>query len=86
MGPQGGGSAEAQRTEIKNIAQHLGLSLSPEQVKMIASRLFGQVGATFRRGRMGAWREMFRVEHRALFKGVAGRRLVELGYEQNHDW
>jgi hypothetical protein len=86
VGPQGGGSAEAQRTEIKNIAQHLGLSLSPEQVKMIASRLFGQVGATFRRGHIGAWREMFREEHRALFKGVAGRRLVELGYEQNHEW
>jgi sulfotransferase 6B1 len=41
---------------------------------------------TFRTGKTGGWREHFTVEHKNLFKDVAGDLLVKLGYEENNDW
>ena len=41
---------------------------------------------TFRSGKTGGWREHFTVEHKNLFKDVAGDLLVKLGYEENNDW
>lgn len=86
VGPQGGGTAEAQRAEVQSIARHLGLAPTREQVESIAARLFGQASLTFRRGQIGAWREHFREEHKAAFKRVAGQQLIELGYERDLDW
>ena len=41
---------------------------------------------TFRSGKTGGWREHFTVEHKDLFKDIAGDLLVKLGYEKNNDW
>ena len=41
---------------------------------------------TFRSGKTGGWREHFTVEHKNLFKDIAGDLLVKLGYEKNNDW
>lgn len=41
---------------------------------------------TFRKGKVGSWREEFTSEHKAAFKEIAGQFLVELGYEKNLDW
>lgn len=41
---------------------------------------------TFRSGKTGGWREHFTVEHKKLFKDVAGDLLVQLGYEKDNDW
>jgi sulfotransferase 6B1 len=41
---------------------------------------------TFRSGKTGGWQEHFTVEHKKLFKEVAGDLLVKLGYEQNNEW
>lgn len=41
---------------------------------------------TFRKGRQGGWRESFSEDHRQQFKEVAGRLLIDLGYEQGMDW
>ena len=41
---------------------------------------------TFRLGKTGGWKEHFTVEHKKLFKDVAGDLLVRLGYEKNNDW
>jgi len=37
--------------------------------------------ATLRRGVIGDWQNHFTDEHRVAFTEVAGRQLVELGYE-----
>ncbi|MFQ5724093.1 MAG: sulfotransferase domain-containing protein [Terriglobia bacterium] len=86
VGPQGGGSAKAQREEIARIAGHLGLSLTPAQIDEVASRLFGQGSPTFRRGQIGSWKEHFREEHKDAFKRVAGKQLLEMGYERDLNW
>ncbi len=86
VGPQGGGSLDDQCREIENIARHLRLSLAPAQVKSVAAQLFGQGSRTFRRGQIGSWKEHFTEEHKAAFKRVAGRELIELGCESSLDW
>ena len=85
IGPQGGGGEEAQEIEIRNIARYLGLSLTSEQVRKVASGLFGH-GLTFRRGQIGSWKDHFQEEHKAAFKRVAGQHLIELGYERDLNW
>ena len=86
VGPQGGGSEEAQHEEIANIGRHAGLSLTPEQIREVATKLFGQGSMTFRRGQIGSWREHFNNEHKAAFKKIAGQYLIELGYERDLNW
>jgi hypothetical protein len=85
VGPRGGGSEEAQHAEITGIAGHLGLALTPEQVRSVGAQLFGQ-GSTFRRGQIGSWREHFKQEHKQAFNEVAGSYLIELGYERDLNW
>ncbi|GAB4263688.1 MAG: hypothetical protein Kow0080_02280 [Candidatus Promineifilaceae bacterium] len=40
----------------------------------------------FRKGIAGDWRNYLKPEHVARFKELAGRQLIELGYEQDMDW
>lgn len=85
IGPQGSGGEEDQEIEIRNIAQHLGLSLTSEQVRKVASGLFGR-GLTFRRGQIASWKDHFQEEHKAAFKRLAGQHLIEMGYERDLNW
>lgn len=41
---------------------------------------------TFRKGKIGAWRDHFTPEHKSMFKQVAGDLLIELGYERDNNW
>jgi len=85
VGPRGGGSLECQVRELENIAQHIGLSVTPEQVKTVAENLFGRF-TTFREGQIGSWKKHFNEEHKKVFKHVAGQLLIDLGYEKDFDW
>ncbi len=54
------------------------------------AKLRGNVDArksrTFRAGRPGSWREVFSMEHKEMFKEIAGDLLIQLGYETTNDW
>lgn len=41
---------------------------------------------TFRKGKVGGWRDRFTERHVAKMKDIAGSLLIELGYEQDFDW
>jgi hypothetical protein len=41
---------------------------------------------TFRKGKIGSWKEEFDEETKNAFKDVAGQLLIETGYEKNHEW
>ena len=47
--------------------------------------LFGGT-ATFRKGALGAWRELFTDEHVELCKAEVGDILADLGYEPDDTW
>lgn len=85
VGSKGGGSDEQQITELKNIAHHMGIELSDEEIKNLSDQLFGGTH-TFREGKIGSWRTSFTDEHRAYFKEHANQLLIDLGYETGVDW
>jgi hypothetical protein len=85
VGPQGGGSREAQIQELTNIAQHLGIRHGPGEIQRVADDLFGGT-STFRKGSIGNWRGRLSDEHKCVFKEIAGQLLIDLGYEQDMDW
>jgi hypothetical protein len=85
VGPDGGGSRDAQVQELRIIADHLGIKYSRDQLERLSSRIYGGTW-TFRSGLIGGWVDHFQVEHKDIFKEVAGQTLIDLGYEKDHDW
>jgi hypothetical protein len=41
---------------------------------------------TFRSGKTGEWKKYFSLEHKKMFKDVAGDLLIRLGYEKDSEW
>ena len=42
--------------------------------------------STFRKGKIGDWKNYFSTEHIKYFKKEAGNKLIEIGYEKNLNW
>jgi sulfotransferase 6B1 len=55
-------------------------------LSILAQAIRPRKSHTFRTGKTGGWREHFTVEHKNLFKDVAGDLLVKLGYEKDNNW
>lgn len=87
VGPQGGGTIEAQFQEIKKIAAHLNVTLSDEKIQYIAENLFGESN-TFKKGQAKSWEKYFNPKVKAAFKKVPGacQLLIDMGYEKDSDW
>jgi Sulfotransferase domain len=85
VGPKGGGSYMRQIREIKNIAKHLNMVLTDQDIEHVTKNIFGQTG-TFREGKIGSWKKYFTHRQKRLFKKVAGNLLIRLGYEKNYNW
>jgi hypothetical protein len=77
IGPEGGGDAETQRREVERVAAHLGVDADPAAV---AGGLFDPGSVTFRRGRIGQWRELFTPAQAAAFGERYGDILGRYGY------
>ena len=84
VGPEGGGSEEAQRLVVERVGGHLGVPVGEGTIRAVKEGLFG-IGSTFRKGQIGGWREEFSSEHERAVEETAGPLLVELGYERNPD-
>jgi hypothetical protein len=85
VGPQGGGNQKQQTEEILNIAHHLELLLSEQELNVIKQDSFGGTH-TFRKGTIGSWREKFTPKQMLACKELIGDLLIDLGYEKNKDW
>lgn len=77
VGPAGGGSVAAQRAAVSRLADFLGVRV---EVPAVAERLYNPAAHTFRRGRVGTWREYFTAEHSRLFDARHGDVLHRYGY------
>ncbi len=86
IGEEGGGSRILQIQEIEKLASHLNLALSSKRVEQISEQIFSRESQTFRKGKIGDWRNYFSEGHKAAFKVIAGDLLVELGYETGWNW
>jgi len=85
VGSEGGGTRDTQIEELLGIAQHLNIKASMPKLEQIADHLFGGTH-TFRQGSIGRWKECFSADHKSVFKDLAGKTLIELGYEENVEW
>jgi hypothetical protein len=86
VGPRGGGSRARQIEEVRRLAAHLGLALDDRDLARIVERTFFAGSTTFRRGKIGDWRNHFTEEHKAAFKEIAGQILIDLDLERDLDW
>jgi hypothetical protein len=84
--------------EVRRLLAFLGADASEGAVKScvettgferLSKRERGQEDSTsvrFRKGVAGDWRNAFSEEDKRVFKEEAGELLIELGYEEDHDW
>lgn len=86
IGPNGGGSRDRQMETVRQLADHLEVTLSDDEVEYISQNVFSTSASTFRKGLIGDWKNHFTPEHVEAFKDEAGDWLVEMGYEDDADW
>jgi len=86
VGIRGGGSDSRQEATIHRIAEHLGVRLSEKELAYIGKGAFSDASATFRKGRIAGWQKAMSIEHKNMFRRIAGQLLIDLGYEINIDW
>ena len=86
IGPSGGGTRQAQHSEIRRMAAHLDMELDTATVDSIAASIYYRKSSTFRKGIVGDWMNHMTPEHKAAFKQAAGQLLLDLGYETHYDW
>ena len=86
---------------LKSVFNFCGLNVSDSQVNsIIEANSFEKLknkGATadsksnpnrkhYRKGKAGTWREDMNSEQQFIFNSIAGKLLIDLGYEKNQDW
>ncbi len=87
VGRQGGGNDSLQEKTFMQLFDSLGLPLSPSLLRRVKEGLFYRKSPTFRRGRIGQWREYFTPRIEQLFWESVGPWMKVYGYAQNegHD-
>jgi hypothetical protein len=86
IGEQGGGDRARQLAAIGGLARFIGVDLPETGVACIADQIFDRNANTFRKGAIGDWRNHFTAAHSAAFKAMAGKALIEQGYEDDLAW
>ena len=82
VGGQGGGSRDVQLRTVKRIADWVG---SDVDVESVLERIFGK-SKTFTGGKVASWIKEYSESHKDAMKEVTGELLVDLGYEEDHNW
>ncbi|MEW4152177.1 sulfotransferase domain-containing protein [Bacillus thuringiensis] len=83
---------ESQKQEILKIIDYLWSDLQSLNVKkevlldLMQNNINPQTSWTFRKGKIGEWRDTFTEEHKQAFKQNAGNFLIDLGYETDLNW
>ncbi|NRD76718.1 sulfotransferase domain-containing protein [Bacillus sp. BRMEA1] len=84
-------SQETRQAALTRIVNYLwdGQQL-PEPLETIVEKMAGKIDPgksnTFRKGKVGTWREEFDEEMKQTFKQVAGNLLIDFGYEKDLEW
>jgi sulfotransferase 6B1 len=57
-----------------------------ELLERIKQNIVPESSGTFRKGKVGDWKEEFNIKHKEAFKEIAGDLLIQLGYEKDYNW
>jgi len=79
------------KTEIANMATHLGIQLTDEQINKCVidfapTNKENPYKFYYRQGSVGDWKNYFTEEHKKEFKKIAGHILIKEGYEKDMEW
>lgn len=80
---------EANLSKLLDVAVQRGFCLHTSRetaIQKLTAAIQPKKSFTFRKGEAGNWREHFTLEHKDLFKEIAGDLLIQLGYETSLDW
>ena len=86
IGSSGGGRDKRQIDTVNSVLKHIDIKLSESEIKELVTKIFFSGSRTFRKGKIGDWKNHFTEEHKRVFKEVAGKALIKLGYENGYDW
>lgn len=86
IGHRGGGDNKKQLETITKIAKHLGLEIDMDTLRYIADNTFSSGTHTFRKGKIGGWKDHFDEKCKDEIKNKIGNWIIELGYEKNNSW
>lgn len=76
IGPSGGGSADRQVKTLETVADTIGAPLGEGEANDLSTRVFSTRSATFNKGRIGGWREIFDSETTELFDALVPADLI----------
>lgn len=85
VGEKGGGTSEDQLRQLREIADHIGLEASDDELKVVGDSIYGN-SHTFNVGQICRWKKEFNEEHIQYAKGQIGDLLIYLGYEDDYEW
>jgi hypothetical protein len=81
IGPSGGGTEELRHETLVEIFRHIDLPLGEETLEKISAKLVSTASPTYRRGKIGGWKECFEQEGVLdLFQESIGEELDRYGY------
>ncbi len=92
-GEKGGGTQARQRSAIQQICEHLQIKITEEKLSQVVKNLWGEEKrslasgkGSFRKGKIGCWKEDFLPRHKIAFKQYLGKFLIQMGYEKDSNW
>ena len=86
IGPQGSGDKSKQLKTLRSIYDFIEVDVDEDRIISISHQLFSNISPTFRKGAVGQWKQYFDAETKKMFKAVAGKALIQYGYEKNNQW
>lgn len=85
VGNRGDGLKDNQIACIRQLMNYLELEDNLTEIETIAAEIFGGT-ETFRKGKIGDWKNYFDDEMKSMFKTLMGNELIYLGYEKDNNW
>jgi len=79
------GSLRRNGGHCSGLASYLLTQANNAHLSFVGRRLFSNLSLTFRQGALRQWKQHFDPETRENFKRIAGRFLIQYGYENNDE-
>ena len=86
VGERGGGDGDRQFSEMRKLMEFLKLNYTDRRISRLCAGIYNPGSQTFNKGVQGRWKSAFTDETKDLFKMVAAKELVRMGYEKDDQW
>ena len=81
VGALGGAISRFNKLRFQGLPVFWGVQITDVQVANIQEKVFGAPGRTFRRGKIGSWKEYFKDQHIQMYNALAAEPTEKWGYQ-----